>query len=92
MQTVIDIKDARIEFKTSKDIKVLLQEAANSLGMDLSSFLISTATQRAKKIIKEDNLLTLSQEEWKNFDNELNSSKKPTKAFKELMNLEGFDA
>jgi len=33
-----DLKDARIEFKTSKDIKALLQEAANSLGMDLSNF------------------------------------------------------
>ena len=92
MQVAINVKDARIEFKTSQDIKVLLQDAANSLGMDLSSFLISTATQRAKKIIKEDNLLTLSQEEWKNFENELKSPKNPSKVLKELMNLEGFDA
>ncbi len=92
MQVAIDVKDARIEFKTSKDIKLLLQDAANSLGMDLSSFLISTATQRAKKIIKEDNLLTLSQEEWKIFENELKSPEKSTKDLKELMNLEGFDA
>lgn len=60
--------------------------------MDLSSFLISTATQRARNIIKEDNLLTLSQAEWQNFKNELKSSKKPTKSLKELMNSEGFDA
>ncbi len=92
MQVAIDVKDARIEFKTSKDIKVLLQNAANSLGMDLSSFLISTATQRAKKIIREDNLLTLSQEEWKDFEFELKSPKKSTKDLRELMNLEGFDA
>ena len=88
MLTAIGIKDARIEFKTSKDIKILLQDAANSLGMDLSSFLISTATQRAKNIIKEDNLLTLSKEEWKSFEEALHSPKKPTKALKELMNLE----
>ena len=92
MQAAIDLKDARIEFKTSKEIKLLLQEAATSLGMDLSSFLISTATQRAKKIIKEDNLLTLSRAEWKNFEKELKSPKKPTQALNNLMNLEGFDA
>jgi len=41
-------KNARIEFKTSQEIKELLQEVANSLGMNLSNFLISTAVQRAK--------------------------------------------
>ena len=91
MLATIDLKDARIEFKTSKDIKALLQDAANSLGMDLSSFLISTATQRAKDVIKEDNLLILSKEEWKHFESIIGSSKKPTKALKELMNLEGFN-
>ncbi len=89
--TVIDLKDARIEFKTSKDIKSLLQEAANSLGMDLSNFLISTATQRAKEIEKEERILTLSKEEWGNFQSLLDNDKKPTKALKSLMNLEGFD-
>ncbi len=91
MLATMDLKDARIEFKTSKDIKALLQDAANSLGMDLSSFLISTTTQRAKDVIKEDNILTLSKEEWKHFERNIASPKKPTKALKELMNLEGFD-
>jgi uncharacterized protein (DUF1778 family) len=87
----IDNKDARIEFKTSNDIKVLLQNAANSLGMDLSNFLISTATQRAKEIMKEDSILMLSKEEWKDFEKELKTSKKPTKELKELMGLESFN-
>lgn len=91
MLTAIDLKDARIEFKTSKDIKTLLQDAANSLGMDLSSFLVSTAVQRAKEVIKEDNILTLSKHEWENFEAILNEPQKPTKELKELMNLEGFD-
>jgi len=92
METAIDLKDARIEFKTSKNIKTLLQDAANSLGMDLSSFLISTATQRAKDVIKEDNMLILSKDNWEHFETFVNHPKKPTKALKMLMNLEGFDA
>lgn len=85
-----DLKDARIEFKTSKDIKKLLQEVANSLGMDLSNFLISTAVQRAKEIQKEERILMLSNQEWTNFQEIINKPQKPTQALKELMNLEGF--
>ncbi len=90
MSVTVEKKDARIEFKTSKDIKALLQDAANTLGMDLSSFLISTATQRAKEIIKEEKLLVLSKQEWDRFEQVLNNPPKPTKELKELMNLQGF--
>ena len=86
-----DLKDARIEFKTSKDIKALLQEVANSLGMDLSNFLISTAVQRAREIQKEDRILMLSNQEWSRFQEILNRPQKPTQALRDLMNLEGFN-
>jgi len=92
MIATIDTKDSRIEFKTSKDIKALLQGAANALGMDLSSFLISTATQRAKDIMLEEKILTLNKQEWEKFDQKLTHPKPATKALKELMNMEGFDA
>jgi uncharacterized protein (DUF1778 family) len=92
MIAVLDNKNARIEFKTSKDIKTLLQEAANALGMDLSSFLISTATQRAKDVMLEDKMLTLSKKEWAYFEQELAKPKHATKELKELMNMEGFNA
>ncbi len=92
MLATIDTKDARIEFKTSKDIKILLQEAANALGMDLSSFLISTATKRAKDVMLEDKMLTLARTEWENFESQLNTPKKATKELKELMNMKDFDA
>jgi len=84
-------KDARIEFKTTKEVKEVLQEAANSLGMDLSSFLVSTATQKAKEILKEDKILTLNKSEWEKFQEYLNSKKEPSKELQELMSLRGFD-
>jgi len=91
MSKANDLKDARIEFKTSKDIKALLQEVANSLGMDLSNFLISTAVQRAKEIQKEERVLMLSNQEWNRFEEILNKPQKPTQALRDLMDLEGFD-
>ncbi len=90
MSRTNDLKDARIEFKTSKDIKLLLQEVANSLGMDLSNFLISIAVQRAKEIQKEERILMLSNQEWENFQEIINRPQKPTQALKELINLKGF--
>ncbi len=92
MLSAVDIKDARIEFKTTKDIKSLLQEASNAMGMDLSSFLISTAVQRAKEIVKEENILTLSRQEWKDLQEILDKPQKATEEFKELMRLEGFES
>ena len=86
-----DLKDARIEFKTSKEIKLLLQEVSNSLGMDLSNFLISTAVQRAKEIQKEERVLMLSNQEWTNFQEIINTPQKPTNELKELMKVEGFN-
>ncbi len=91
MIVTLDIKDSRIEFKTSKDIKALLQGAANALGMDLSSFLISTATQRAKDVMLEEKVLRLSKQEWEKFDKELHTPKPATKELKELMNMKSFD-
>jgi len=91
MSIALENKDARIEFKTSKDIKHLLQDAANALGMDLSSFLVSTATQRAKNVMKEESILMLSKQEWQVFEKEIEKPTKSTKALKELMNLEGFE-
>lgn len=85
-------KDARIEFKTSSEIKELLQNAAHSLGMDLTSFLISTATQRAKDVMHEEQLLSLSAKEWKNLEAYRTQDNKPTEALKELMNMKGFNA
>jgi uncharacterized protein (DUF1778 family) len=85
-----NLKDARIEFKTSKEIKTLLQEVANLLGMDLSNFLISTAVQRAKEIQKDEKILMLSEQEWNSFEEVLNKPQKPTQELKDLMNLDGF--
>jgi len=86
VSTAIDQKNARIEFKTSREIKELLQRAANTLGVDLSSFLIATATQRAKEVILEEKMLTLSHEEWAAFEKELNNPAPAGDELKKLIN------
>jgi len=90
MQTA-NIKNARVEFKTTQNIKALLQEASSAVGLDLSSFLISVATKEAKKILNEERFLKLNSNEWENFEKVLNNPPKPTKELKNLMKLEDFD-
>jgi len=85
------VKNARVEFKTTKEVKNLISEASVAMGMDLSSFILSTVTQRAKEILIKDKMLTLSVKEWKNFENILNNPPKATKDLKELMKIEDFD-
>jgi uncharacterized protein (DUF1778 family) len=90
MQTA-NVKNARVEFKTTQNIKALLQEASSAVGLDLSSFLISVATKEAKKILNEERFLKLNNQEWQNFENILNNPTKPTKELKNLMKLEDFN-
>ena len=86
MLATIDTKDVHIEFKTSKDIKSLLQDDANALNIDLSSCLISTATQHDKDVMLEEKVLIFSKER-ENFEKELAHPKLATKKLKELMNI-----
>ena len=92
MLAVADTKNARIEFKTSREVKQMLQGAAKSLGMDLSSFLLSTATQRAREVLKDEKVLLLSEENWKDFETYLHQNKEPSQALKDLMKLEPLGA
>jgi uncharacterized protein (DUF1778 family) len=91
MMTASETKNARIEFKTTVEIKALLQEAAQSLGVDLSSFLLMTATQRARQIVREEKLLRLEEEEWERFASLLVSPPPATEALKALMRSDTFD-
>lgn len=91
MTITSDKKDARIEFKTSKEIKELLQSAAASLGLDLSSFLISVATRQAKKVLWEDRVLMLNEEEWERFEKMINEAPKTNENLKALLSQNDFD-
>ncbi len=45
----------------------------------------------AKEIQKEEKVLMLSNQEWKNFQEIINTPQKPTDELKKLMGLEGFN-
>lgn len=84
------LKDARMEFKTTEDLKNLLTQAAALNGLDLTAFVMNAATERAVSVIKEHAVLTLSAEGQAKFQQILENPLPPTESLKALMRLPDF--
>lgn len=80
-----DKKDARIETKLSSRLKELLQLAASLQGSDLTSFILSTATEKAREIIDKSSNIYLDEADSKRLFEYLNAPPAPTAALKALM-------
>src|SRR3989442_16035067 len=60
-------RDERIDLRLSAELKTLLTRAASYCGMSLSSFLVSSAAQRAKEVVAGSEMLTLTKRDWQAF-------------------------
>ena len=60
-------RDDRIDVRLSGEAKALIARAASYSGMTLSTFLVSVASERAKSLVAEHEVLTLSPREWNAF-------------------------
>lgn len=67
----------RIDLRTSPEIKALIARAAATSGVSLSAFLIAAAQARAKQILAESELLTLSAKDWDAFFSALDNADQP---------------
>ena len=82
------LKDARLEFKTTRSTKEMLTSAAAVAGQDLTSFVLASAEERAKTVLADYHALNLSRQEQASFMEALIKPSKPTKALEELMSAE----
>jgi len=60
-------RDERIDLRVSAELKTLLARAASYSGMSLSSFLVSSASERAKEIVSARETLKLTARDWQVF-------------------------
>lgn len=67
----------RIDLRTSPEIKELIIRAATTAGMSVSAFLLGTAQERAKQILADTEMMTLSARDWDAFANALDNTDKP---------------
>lgn len=57
----------RIDLRTSPEIKELIVRAASTAGMSVSAFLLGTAQERARQILAEQEMMTLTSRDWNAF-------------------------
>ena len=66
----------RIDLRTSPEIKELIVRAASTTGMTVTAFLLGTAQERARQILAETEMVTLSSRDWNAFAKSLDNSEK----------------
>ncbi len=66
----------RIGLRTSPEIKELIVRAASTAGMSVSAFLLGTAQERAKQILAESEMITLTSRDWNAFAKALDAADK----------------
>ncbi len=76
----------RIDLRTSPEIKELIVRAASTTGMTVSAFLLSAAQERAKQVLAETEMVTLTSRDWDDFAKSLDNSEKPRPKLAAAMN------
>src|SRR3990172_454247 len=66
----------RIDLRTSPEIKELIVRAASTAGMSVSAFLLGTAQERARQILAESEMITLTSRDWNAFVQALDNADK----------------
>ncbi|HDR2353304.1 TPA: DUF1778 domain-containing protein [Enterobacter roggenkampii] len=79
------IKNARVELKTSSDLKDVLREAATAAGLDLSAFILNAALERAESVLENQRRRQLSEQSWQQMNQLLSEPAAPTLALTALM-------
>lgn len=77
-------KDARVDIKTTKAAKVMLEQAAYALGTTLSAFMLDCAMPKAREVIAQSDLIHLTRKESERFIAALQSAPKANKKLRQL--------
>ncbi|AAN52995.1 DUF1778 domain-containing protein [Shewanella oneidensis] len=77
-------KPARIELKTSPEVKELLERAAAINGINLTAFIINNVREKALAIVESETTLNLNQRAWAQFETILDNPRKATPVLKTL--------
>ena len=85
MEAVLNLRQSRMEFKTTADMKDLLSRAAALDGLDLTSFVLGPAVEKARKVLSDHANIALSQRGQLALVQLLTKQAKLTATMKELM-------
>lgn len=83
--TAQNLRQARMEFKTTTGMKDLLSTAAALDGLDLTAFVLGPAIEKARKVLNEHASIALAKQGQAALVQLLHAQPKPTRAMKDLM-------
>ena len=78
-------ESARINLRTSPEAKALIERAAAIMGSTVSSFMLQNAYEAARRLVAQQEVLTLSDRDRDAFLNALENPAAPTQALIDLM-------
>jgi uncharacterized protein (DUF1778 family) len=87
MEAALNLRQSRMELKTTADMKDMLSRAAALDGLDLTSFVLGPAIEKARKVLREHASITLSQQGQAALVQLLSQPQSPTPAMRDLMAL-----
>lgn len=87
MQTSAPNEAARINFRTSAELKTLIERAAAITGATVSSFISQTMFETSSRIVADTDTLLMSQEAFEAFVGVCENPPEPTEALIKLMAL-----
>lgn len=79
------VAQERIDLRTSPEIKELIARAASTAGLTVSAFLLGAAQERARQVLGEAEMVTLSARDWNAFAKALDESDQPRPKLAEAM-------
>lgn len=85
------VKNARVELKTSSELKDVLREAAIATGLDLSAFILNAALERAESVLENQRHRQLSEASWQQVNQLLSEPAAPTLDLQALMRRKNTD-
>jgi uncharacterized protein (DUF1778 family) len=83
--TVSAPESARINLRTSPEAKALIERAAAIMGSTVSSFMLQNAYEAARRLVAEQEVITLSDRDRDAFLAALENPPEPTQALIDLM-------
>ncbi len=78
-------ESARINLRTSPEAKALIERAAAIMGSTVSSFMLQNAYEAARRLVAEQEVITLSDRDRDAFLAALENPPEPTQALIDLM-------
>lgn len=85
MQTTTAVEAARINLRTTQELKELIERAAFMTGASVSSFMLQSSVDVARRVLAEQEVIVLSDRDRDAFLNALDNPPEPTQALIDLM-------